>query len=162
MSMIKSKDTKPEIMVRKYLFSKGFRYRVNVKALPGTPDILLPKYRTAIFVNGCFWHGHDCPEFRPPKTRVDYWMNKINRNKERDAEVREQLRKLGWRTMVIWECQLKSKVRQETLDDIVWLLDRAFLDLLKKKPVKSYELIDTENSMMVAEPKAKYGKSEKQ
>lgn len=110
MSMIKGKNTKPEIIVRKYLFHCGFRFRVNVKRLPGTPDIVLRKYKTAIFVNGCFWHGHEgCPEFRPPRTRVEWWTEKLNRNKARDARVREELRAMGWNTMVIWECQLKPK-----------------------------------------------------
>lgn len=140
MSMIRSKDTKPEIMVRKYLFSKGFRYRTNVRNLPGTPDIVLSRYRTVIFVNGCFWHGHDCLEFRPPKTRIEFWMKKINRNRERDTEVRKQLRELGWRTMVIWECQLKNKDRQETLNNVVLLLQKAYLDLCRKKSVELYEI----------------------
>ena len=93
MSMIKGKNTKPEIIVRKYLFHCGFRFRVNVKRLPGTPDIVLRKYKTVIFVNGCFWHGHEgCPEFRPPRSRVEWWTEKLRRNKERDARVREELK----------------------------------------------------------------------
>ena len=85
MSMIRSKDTKPEILVRRYLFHAGFRFRVNVRKLPGTPDIVLRKYKTAIFINGCFWHGHEgCPEFRPPRTRTEWWEQKLRRNKERD------------------------------------------------------------------------------
>lgn len=139
MSMIKSKDTKPEMIVRRYLFSHGFRYRVNVKSLPGTPDIVLRKYRTVIFVNGCFWHGHNCTEFRPPRTRVDYWMKKIIRNKERDERAREQLRKLGWRTMVVWECQLKKMLRNKTLEGIVLLLEKMYLDMYKQRNVYCYE-----------------------
>ena len=101
MSMIKGKNTKPEIIVRKYLFHCGFRFRVNVKRLPGTPDIVLRKYKTVIFVNGCFWHGHEgCPEFRPPRSRVEWWTEKLRRNKERDARVREELKAMGWNTMV--------------------------------------------------------------
>ena len=93
MSKIKGKDTKPELMVRKYLFSHGFRYRVNVNVLPGKPDIVLPKYKTAIFINGCFWHGHEnCKFYVLPKTRTEWWKQKIDRNKQRDIEVREKLR----------------------------------------------------------------------
>ena len=129
MSMIKGKNTKPEIIVRKYLFHCGFRFRVNVKRLPGTPDIVLRKYKTAIFVNGCFWHGHEgCPEFRPPRTRVEWWTEKLNRNKARDARVREELRAMGWNTMVIWECQLKPKERQATLENVVRLLEKTYLE----------------------------------
>lgn len=160
MSMIKSRNTKPEMIVRKYLFSKGFRYRIHVKSLPGSPDIVLPKYRVAIFVNGCFWHGHDCPEFRPPKVRTDFWMNKINRNRERDTAVRQQLRELGWRTMAIWECQLKSKVRQETLDNVVLLLEKSYLDLYRRKLSKPYEPIETNNPTIAADPMTEYGKAE--
>ena len=121
MSMIKGKNTKPEIIVRKYLFHCGFRFRVNVKRLPGTPDIVLRKNKTAIFV----WHGHEgCPEFRPPRTRVEWWTEKLNRNKARDARVREELRAMGWNTMVIWECQLKPKERQATLENVVRLLEK--------------------------------------
>ena len=101
MSHIRSTNSKPEEIVRKYLFAEGFRYRKNVKKLPGCPDIVLPKYKAVIFVNGCFWHGHEgCPEFRPPRTRVEWWTEKLNRNKARDARVREELRAMGWNTMV--------------------------------------------------------------
>ena len=120
MSMIRSKDTKPEILVRRYLFHAGFRFRVNVRKLPGTPDIVLRKYKTAIFINGCFWHGHEgCPEFRPPRTRTEWWEQKLRRNKERDERVRAQLTEMGWHTMVVWECQLKPDRRQATLEEIV-------------------------------------------
>lgn len=105
MSMIKGKNTKPEMIVRKYLFSKGFRYRVNVKELPGKLDIVLRKYRTVIFINGCFWHGHnDCKYFVIPKTRTEWWRAKIDKNIARDADVRDRLRSMGWCTMVVWEC----------------------------------------------------------
>lgn len=99
MSRIKGRDTKPEMLVRRYLHSRGYRYRVNVRSLPGTPDIVLRKYRTVIFINGCFWHGHeDCRYFVLPKSNTQYWQQKIERNKERDVEKRIQLRLLGWHT----------------------------------------------------------------
>lgn len=116
MSCVKSKNTKPEIWVRKYLFACGFRYRINVKRLPGTPDIVLPKYKTAIFVNGCFWHGHkNCRYFVIPKTRTEWWLDKINRNIERDQANFRALEKLGWRVVTIWECQLKPAIIDDTL-----------------------------------------------
>lgn len=115
MSCVKSKNTKPEIWVRKYLFACGFRYRINVKKLPGTPDIVLPKYKTAIFVNGCFWHGHkNCRYFVIPKTRTEWWLDKINRNIDRDQANILALKKSGWRVITIWECQLKPAIRDDT------------------------------------------------
>lgn len=116
MSCVKSKNTKPEIWVRKYLFACGFRYRINVKKLPGTPDIVLPKYKTAIFVNGCFWHGHkNCRYFVIPKTRTEWWLDKINRNIDRDQANILALKKSGWRVITIWECQMKPAIRDDTL-----------------------------------------------
>ena len=116
MSCVKSKNTKPEIWVRKYLFACGFRYRINVKKLPGTPDIVLPKYKTAIFVNGCFWQGHkNCRYFVIPKTRTEWWLDKINRNIDRDQANILALKKSGWRVITIWECQLKPAIRDDTL-----------------------------------------------
>ena len=116
MSCVKSKNTKPEIWVRKYLFACGFRYRINVKKLPGTPDIVLPKYKTAIFVNGCFWHGHkNCRYFVIPKTRTEWWLDKINRNIDRDQANILALKKSGWRVITIWECQLKPAIRDDSL-----------------------------------------------
>ena len=104
MSSIKGKDTKPEMLVRRYLHSRGYRYRVNMRRLPGTPDIVLRKYKTVIFINGCFWHGHGgCRYFVLPKSNTQYWQEKIERNKERDIEKRIQLRFLGWHTIIIWE-----------------------------------------------------------
>ena len=130
MSKIRSKNTKPEILVRRYLFKQGFRFRVNVKRLPGTPDIVLRKYRSVIFVHGCFWHGHEnCPIYVPPKTHSEYWFEKINRNRERDAKARAKIKAMGWNVIVIWECQLKPKVCQQTFEDLLHLL-RVFL--LKK------------------------------
>ena len=107
MSHIRGKNTRPELIVRKYLFAHGFRFRVNVKKLPGTPDIVLRKYHTVIFVNGCFWHGHEgCPYFVLPKSNVEFWNNKITRNRERDLKNRIKLRDMGWHVIQLWECQL--------------------------------------------------------
>lgn len=116
MSHIRSKNSKPEVCVRKYLFSRGLRYRKNVKKLPGCPDIVLPKYKTVVFVNGCFWHHHDCGRFVWPSSNVEYWHNKINRNVERDAQNTALLIEQGWQVLTIWECQLKKKTAEENLN----------------------------------------------
>ncbi len=118
MSHIRSTNTKPEETVRKYLFSRGLRYRKNVRSLPGCPDIVLPKYKTVIFVNGCFWHMHDCGRFVWPSTNKEYWIHKITRNVERDAENQRILSKQGWKVLTIWECQLKKKVAEENLSHL--------------------------------------------
>lgn len=118
MSHIRSKNSKPEELVRKYLFSKGFRYRKNVKTLPGCPDIVLPKYKTVIFVNGCFWHKHDCPRFVWPSTNEEYWRPKIMGNVERDKRNFAELQQLGWTVLTVWECELKKKVIDATLDQL--------------------------------------------
>ena len=115
MSRIRSTDNKPEEIVRKFLFSQGFRYRKNDKKLPGKPDIVLPKYRTVIFVNGCFWHKHDCPRFVWPSSNQDYWRPKILGNVERDKKNVGQLRSQGWNVIVVWECELKKAARDERL-----------------------------------------------
>lgn len=115
MSHIRSINSKPEETVRKYLFAHGFRYRKNVKTLPGKPDIVLPKYKTVIFVNGCFWHKHDCPRFRWPSSNTDYWIPKIQRNIERDQQTHAELVSLGWNVIVVWECELKKKILSETM-----------------------------------------------
>lgn len=128
MSHIRSKDTKPEVTVRKYLFSKGFRYRKNVKTLPGCPDIVLPKYKTVIFVNGCFWHKHDCPRFVWPSSNEDYWREKIIRNVKRDGDNYEQLEASGWNVYVVWECQLKKKDFEDTMDKLIAFLKEMETD----------------------------------
>ena len=122
MAAIKGKDTKPEMIVRKYLFSCGLRFRVQVRKLPGTPDIVLPKYKTVIFVNGCFWHGHEgCKYFRLPKSNVEFWEEKIERNIERDKESMQALFDLGWKVVRVWECELRNKAnREDTLNKIYW------------------------------------------
>ena len=116
MSRIRAKNTRPELIVRKYLFSRGFRYRLYNKRLPGKPDIIMRKYKTVVFVNGCFWHGHEgCRFFRLPDTNPDFWRHKIELNQARDLRERVDLRNLGWHVIQIWECQLKPKEREGTL-----------------------------------------------
>lgn len=119
MSRIKGKDTKPEMLVRKFLFSKGYRYRLHDKKLPGKPDLVLPKYKTVIFVHGCFWHGHDgCRYFVIPKTRTEWWLNKINGNKRNDIKNLEKLHQEGWKVINIFECELKKNNREMTLENL--------------------------------------------
>lgn len=128
MAAVKSKDTKPEMVVRKYLWSRGFRYRVNNPRLPGHPDIVLRKYHTCIFVNGCFWHGHEgCKYFRMPKTNTEFWERKISRNKERDREEQKQLARMGWHCITVWECELKGERREKTLESLEYTLNHIFI-----------------------------------
>lgn len=116
MSHIRSKDTKPEHLVRQALWHNGFRYRLHVKGLPGKPDIVLPKYRTVIFINGCFWHGHEgCRYYVIPNTNTSFWLDKITSNKARDARDESALNEAGWRVVTIWECELKKEKREETI-----------------------------------------------
>ena len=119
MSQIKSKNTKPEEFVRKYLFANGFRFRKNDKRYAGHPDIVLPKYKTIIFINGCFWHMHDCKDFVLPKSNLGYWIPKLERNKKRDESNRHLLQSDGWHVIIIWECEFKTisdrKLRMEQL-----------------------------------------------
>lgn len=108
MSRIRNKGTKPEVTLRKALFARGFRYRVNVKTLPGKPDIVLPRYKTVIFVHGCFWHGHPgCKYAYTPKSNTEFWINKISGNKERDAIVKRELEESGWKVIIVWECEIR-------------------------------------------------------
>jgi len=119
MSRIKGKDTKPEVLVRKYLFSKGLRFRKNDKRYPGHPDIVLPKYKTIIFVHGCFWHFHEnCRYAVMPSSNVDFWEKKLNGNRLRDERNKKALTEMGWNVIVIWECQLKKCKRDQTLEDL--------------------------------------------
>lgn len=120
MSQIKGENTKPEIVVRKFLFSKGFRYSLHNKKLPGRPDIVLRKYKVIIFVHGCFWHGHkNCKYFVIPKTRTEWWTDKINKNIVRDEKNKKKLQELGWNVIEIWECQLKTQDKPQVLDDLI-------------------------------------------
>ena len=120
MSKISGKETKPEILVRKYLFSQGFRYRKNVKDLPGKPDIVLPKYKAVIFVNGCFWHGHEnCKKSALPTTNTEFWKEKISSNIIRDKKTYAELSDMGYKVLVIWQCELTSKKREITLSELL-------------------------------------------
>lgn len=125
MSRIKGKNTRPEMLVRKFLHSNGFRYRLHVKDLPGKPDIVLPKYRTVIFVHGCFWHGHEgCRYFVVPKTRTDWWLNKINGNVFNDTKAIKLLKKERWKIITLWECDLKPAKMTKTLSSLLRKLNK--------------------------------------
>ena len=143
MAAIHSKDTKPEMIVRKGLWSRGFRYRLNSPRLPGHPDLVLRKYRTCIFVNGCFWHGHNValPQIenaelrienseccKIPKTNREFWVAKIQRNQERDIEEQKKLAEMGWHSIIIWECELTPKKRDATLKSLVYTLNKIWLE----------------------------------
>ena len=120
MSRIRGKNTKPEELVRKYLFSQGFRYRKNDKRLPGTPDIVLPKYKTVVFINGCFWHGHEgCKYFVWPENNAEFWRKKITDNIERDKKNYKKLEESGWSVLVVWECSIKHKDKEEFLCQLI-------------------------------------------
>ena len=162
MAAIRSKDTKPEMIVRKGLWSRGFRYRLNHKRLPGHPDLVLRKYRTCIFVNGCFWHGHNValPQIhnsqliihnseccKIPKMNRDFWVAKIRRNKERDKEEQKKLAEMGWHCITVWECELKPSKREETLDSIAFTLNHIWLQDHQTK-VLPYPKPDEEDMQM--------------
>ncbi|WP_195375188.1 MULTISPECIES: very short patch repair endonuclease [Parabacteroides] len=158
MAKIKGKDTKPEWIVRRYLFSRGYRYRKNVKGLPGTPDIVLRKYGIVIFIHGCFWHGHEV-DGTMPKTNREFWKNKIEGNKLRDERNKEELRKMGWSVITVWECQLKPAVRQQTLLEIEYYINHTYLERFRLRPSMLYEIPeDKEAPSIVAEGEAGYGK----
>lgn len=124
MSRIKGKDTKPEMLVRKFLHANGYRYRLHSKDLPGKPDIVLPKYRTIIFINGCFWHGHEgCKFANIPKSNQDYWMTKIVNNISKDSKNIKELKQIKWNVITIWECNLKPKKQRRTLEKLLFELD---------------------------------------
>jgi DNA mismatch endonuclease, patch repair protein len=149
MSAIRSANTKPEILVRKYLWRQGFRYRLNNPRLPGHPDIVLRKYRTCVFVNGCFWHGHKgCKYFVMPKTNTEFWRKKIERNKERDKEEQRRLAKMGWHCITVWECELKPKVRDKTLESLSYTLNHIFIE---DRSIK-YKLPEEDDLQIAAEP----------
>lgn len=157
MSQIKGKDTKPEMLVRKWLWHNGYRYRLNDKRLPGKPDIVLPKLKTVVFVNGCFWHGHEeCGNYRPPKTNTEFWRQKIERNKSRDAENYRKLISSGWQVLVVWECQLKKESRVDTLYALTVRLSQILLSTHKPSAKPYYLPVST--SQNAAEPTEEYGK----
>jgi DNA mismatch endonuclease (patch repair protein) len=126
MRAIRHKDTNPEMQIRRLLFGQGFRYRLHVKSLPGSPDIVLPKYRVAIFVHGCFWHGHNCHLFKVPATRTEFWMQKIQSNRDRDIRDEAKLLAAGWRILTVWECAIKGKEKRPVNDVVAqateWIL----------------------------------------
>ena len=141
MSHIRSKNTKPEDIVRKFLFSQGFRYRKNVKKLPGCPDVVLPKYKTVIFVNGCFWHMHNCDRFRLPTSNTEYWSKKLKNNVSRDAKNVSDLQRLGWKVLTIWECELKHTCRETTLRNLSDMIKNNHLDL------QSHAVLSVDNNI---------------
>jgi len=161
MAAIRSKDTKPEMIVRRGLWKRGFRYRLNHKRLPGHPDLVLRKYRTCIFVNGCFWHGHhisltidhepltiensECCKI--PKTNRAFWVAKIRRNKERDKEEQRKLAEMGWHCITVWECELKPSKREETLDSIAFTMNHIWLQDHGAKTTP-YPQLEEENMQM--------------
>ena len=163
MAAIHSLDTKPEMVVRKWLWNHGFRYRLNHCYLPGKPDIVMRKYKTCIFVNGCFWHGHKVAFndegiisstcCRIPKTNTEFWVKKIARNQERDLEVKHKLNAMGWNCITVWECELKPAKREATLQSLAFTLNEIFLNNNRVKPYKEQE----DQQMMAAESASKYG-----
>ena len=160
MSRIHGKATKPELKVRQWLWRHGYRYRLNVKSVPGKPDIVMRKYRTAIFVNGCFWHGHeDCDKFKIPQTNREFWVNKIKRNQERDQRNYQVLHDNGWQVIVVWECQLQPKLIEETMLRVELLLNEHFLALQQPKHPKvvPYDFQQNTNGSLAAEESSEYG-----
>ena len=152
MAAIKGKDTKPEMIVRKYLFSRGLRYRVNNRKLPGSPDIVLKKYKTVVFIDGCFWHGHEgCKYYRLPKTNVDFWRHKIAMNIARDYANGVDLRLAGWKVIRVWECEINTKAKREET------LERLYHEIVVDNH-KSSTYVSTPNSTSIAaEPNTSYG-----
>lgn len=155
MSKIRSVDTTPEMIVRRWIWQKGFRYRLHVRSLPGTPDIVIRKLKTVIFVNGCFWHGHIKGEcYRPSKSNVNFWASKIQRNRERDIKNYSQLRLQGWNVLVVWECQLIKRKRIDTLGALSLKLGKIFLEI---NGAKQYSTECKYDSVIAAESNESYG-----
>lgn len=159
MAKIKSKDTKPEWIVRRYLYSRGYRYRKNVKGLPGTPDIVLRKYGVVIFIHGCFWHGHEV-DGHIPHSHSDFWKKKIERNKQRDERNKAALLKMGWKVMTIWECQLKPATREQTLLEMEYWINHAYLERFQQKSAKPYGIEEEAPVQVAAEGQEEYKKIE--
>ena len=185
MAAIHGKNTKPEMVVRRWLWRHGYRYRLNHPRLPGKPDIVMRKYRTCIFVNGCFWHGHrqsfaqsekrkmKSEEYpgsseccKVPKTNREFWVAKIRRNQERDARVQHELATMGWHSITIWECELKPKVREKTLESLAFTLNKIFLlrfstqaqsDDLQDHSIRHYEIPEEEPMMAAEDASTEYG-----
>jgi len=159
MSRIKGRDTKPEMVVRRWLWRQGYRYRLCVRALPGSPDIVMRKWRTVIFVNGCFWHGHECQKHRPV-TNARFWQEKITRNRERDARNQALLRGGGWHVIVVWECQLMPKQRSETLRELDLALSRIVLEQSASRHERPIYPEPTSDLPVAAEPMNGYGQND--
>ncbi len=167
MASIHSKDTKPELTVRRYLYSHGYRFRKNVRRLPGSPDIVMRKYGIVIFVHGCFWHGHET-HIHIPKSNKEYWTAKIARNRRRDEECKEKLRQMGWSVITVWECQLTPHLRTRTLAEIEQLINHNFLRRYQTKPptthnadsapatILPYSTPEETSTPLAAEPHADY------
>ncbi|OJV81786.1 MAG: very short patch repair endonuclease [Bacteroidia bacterium 44-10] len=155
MAKIKGRDTKPEWIVRRYLYSRGYRYRKNVKGLPGTPDIVLRKYGIVIFIHGCFWHGHIL-DGHIPQSNTDFWRKKIEKNQLRDGQNKKKLLAMGWAVITIWECQLKPTVRKQTLSELEYYIHKHYLDRHGLR--QSYYLGDKEEDRFVAEEQEEYKK----
>lgn len=152
MAAIRGKNTRPEMLVRRFLFAKGLRYRVNNSKLPGSPDIVFRKYKTVVFVDGCFWHGHkDCRYFRLPQSNTDFWRHKINLNIARDYRCDVELRLLGWRVIRIWECSLRNVAEREKA------LETLYNKIVSPHACASYTITDTPDGI-AAEPTESYGK----
>ena len=152
MAAIRGKDTKPEMIVRKYLFSRGLRFRVQVRKLPGNPDIVLPKYKTVIFVNGCFWHGHEgCKYYRLPKSNIEFWEQKIKNNVFRDGRNENELKSLGWRVIRVWECDIRKVTGREEY------LQHLYDTITKPRPKGYY--MEYEIAPLAAEPENMYGQN---
>ncbi len=149
MSHIKGRDTKPELLVRRYLWRHGFRYRLYDKRLPGKPDIIMRKWKTVIFVNGCFWHGHECDKFRLPKSNTQFWRNKIDTNRNRDRLNNCKLRLLGFRVITIWECELSKARREKTLEALSFTLSQI---VLKENNATLYDMEEIDQPMAAEEP----------
>lgn len=154
MAAIKGKDTKPEMIVRKYLFSRGLRYRLHVKKRPGSPDIVLPKYKTVIFVDGCFWHGHEgCRHYRLPKTNTDFWRTKIERNISRDIRTEAELTLLGWSVIRVWECEVRPA--SSRLDNLRNIYEEIVSP--QQKYLYGYDHDPEDDIPLAAEPDERYG-----
>lgn len=170
MSHIRSRNTKPELKVRQWLWNHGYRYRLNVKSVPGKPDIVMRKYHTAIFVNGCYWHGHnmkwenengilkpaDSKCCKIPQSNRDFWVNKIRRNQERDQQNYQLLQENGWQVIVVWECQLTPKTMEQTMRQVEIQLNETFLHLCQTKSIYQLPTQPTTAPALAAEPPAHY------
>lgn len=153
MSHIRGRDTKPELLVRRFLWRHGFRYRLYDKRLPGRPDIIMRKWRTVIFVNGCFWHGHDCDKFRLPKTNSEFWQNKVDTNRRRDQLNIQRLGLMGFRVITIWECELTKARREQTLDSLLYTLSEI---VLQDSGAPAYQTPEETGTAIAAEPTVGY------